>query len=114
MGHRKQLENLAIMNFALMLLPPIAPLEPEDNNFESKYFNCRDCINKEEGRCLSNGLAGKFPSGKCENYEPISDFWNYNKTFGPRPEGLDVTSIPKLITLKPKLKYTEVDYNLVA
>jgi len=114
---RERLDHLVTMFFALMTPPPIVPIELENNNFgsnalESKCSYCQSCMNKDEGRCLSNGLTTTFPSGMCGNYEPINDLDNYNVTFGPEPEGLDAKSIPKIITMRPDLEYTEADYRL--
>src|SRR3989344_2263953 len=95
---RKKLGRLVTMFFALMTPPPIEPIESDNNSFESKVSNCQSCINKDEGRCLSNGLTTRFPSGMCGNYETPSGDWDnyYNVTFGPEPEGLDAKSIPKI------------------
>lgn len=112
MTSRKRLNNSMIMGAALMIMPPIVPIESDNNSFESKVSNCQSCINKDEGRCLSNGLTTRFPSGMCGNYEPIGGLDNYNVTFGPESEGLDAKSIPKIITMRPDLKYTEADYSL--
>jgi len=112
MVEKKELNDLVILGTLLISTPPNVPLGGEINNFESKISHCQDCINKAEGRCLSNGLASRFPSGRCGNYETPPGDWDnhYNVTFGPVIEG--VFCGPKIIDTRPDLVYTEIEATL--
>jgi len=110
MSEGKKLDNIVILGTYLMIVGPSGPVEREVNDSEIKFSYCQDCLNKDEGRCLGNGLTRRLPSGMCGNYEPRSEegLDEYNVTFGPVPEGMSMG--PKLITMRSDLEYIEADF----
>lgn len=105
MAKGKKLEARLVKAAAFLIaITNSMPVSGGSEDFESMISYCQSCINREEGRCLENDSTREYPSGICGNYEPKSmDL--YNVTFGPRVEGVDLSS---RLSRKGRV-YTEVE-----